>query len=251
MMVDKVFGAAGDRILLEECLIGREASLMLFTDGTGYRAIVPAQDYKRVFDRDQGPNTGGMGSFSTPGLIDEPMHDRICRDIVEPTIEGMRSEGDPFSGILYCGLMLTEAGPQVIEFNCRFGDPETQAVLMRLDDDLVDICDAIVERRIETRPINWSNDSSVCIVAASGGYPGDFEKGKEISGLDYASKREGVVIFHAGTSIDANGALVTSGGRVLGVTARAATLEQARTCAYDAMSLISFKGFNFRTDIGR
>jgi phosphoribosylamine--glycine ligase len=250
MMVDKVFGAAGSRVLLEECLVGREASLMLFTDGSGYQTIVPAQDYKRVFDGDQGPNTGGMGSFSTPGLIDQPMHDLICRRIVEPTLEGMRAEGNPFSGILYCGLMLTAEGPQVIEFNCRLGDPETQAVLMRLDDDLVDICEAIADRRIGSRPINWSDDSSVCVVAASGGYPGEFEKGKKISGLDEAGAMEGVEVFHAGSSCEADGGLVTSGGRVLGVTARGATLEGARARAYDAMSRISFEGLHYRRDIG-
>ena len=248
MMIDRVFGEAGSRVVLEECLIGREASVMIFTDGRDYKAIVPAQDYKRVFDNDRGPNTGGMGSFSTPGLIDEATLTRVTREIIEPTLEGMAAEVRPFSGVLYAGLMLTSDGPKLIEFNARMGDPETQAVLMRLDSDLVEIFDALVDHRIGSIQVNWSNDSSVCVVAASGGYPGEFEKGKPITGLDEARRLEGVRIFHAGTA-SAQGVFTTSGGRVLGVTARAAELETARARAYEALSLISFDGMHYRTDI--
>lgn len=248
MMIDRVFGEAGSRVVLEECLVGREASVMIFTDGRDYKAIVPAQDYKRVFDGDQGPNTGGMGSFSTPGLIDEATLTRVTREIIEPTLEGMAAEVRPFSGVLFAGLMLTVDGPKLIEFNARMGDPETQAVLMRLDSDLAEIFEALVDHRIGSIQVNWSNDSSVCVVAASGGYPGEFEKGKPIMGLDEARRLEGVSIFHAGTA-SAQGVFSTSGGRVLGVTARAAELETARARAYEALKLISFDGMHYRTDI--
>lgn len=249
MMIDKVFGSAGARIVLEECLIGREASLMIFTDGCDYKAIVPAQDYKRVNDGDRGPNTGGMGSFSTPRLIDDSTLARIMREIVEPTLAGMASDAGPFSGVLYTGLMFTKDGPKVIEYNARLGDPETQAVMVRLDSDLVEILNAIVESRVGSTAINWSEDSSVCVVAASGGYPGEFAPGKVITGLDRARSIEGVVVFNAGTKRDESGHVVTSGGRVLGVTARSATLEMARARAYGAMREISFEGLHYRTDI--
>jgi len=248
MMVDRVFGEAGSRVVLEECLIGREASVMIFTDGRDYKAIVPAQDYKRVFDGDQGPNTGGMGSFSTPGLIDEATLTRVTREIIEPTLEGMAAEVRPFSGVLYAGLMLTSEGPKLIEFNARMGDPETQAVLMRLDSDLVEIFDGLVDHRIGSIQVNWSNDSSVCVVAASGGYPGEFEKGKPITGLDEAKLFEGVMIFHAGTASE-QGVFRTNGGRVLAVTARANTLQRARQQAYEALGCIGFEGIHYRTDV--
>lgn len=249
MMVDRLFGDAGAQILLEECLTGREASLMIFTDGWDYKIIAPAQDYKRVGDGDQGFNTGGMGSFSTPGLIDPLLLARVEREIIEPTLEGMASEGNPFQGILYIGLMITNDGPQVIEYNARLGDPETQSVLVRLETDMVEICDAITESRIGSTKIQWSDDSSVCVVAASGGYPGEFEKGKIISGLDEANAIEGVIVFHAGTMRDEQGSFLTTSGRVLGVTARSATLEAARALAYQGMSKINFDRMHYRTDI--
>jgi phosphoribosylamine--glycine ligase len=249
MMVEGIFGEAGSRIVLEECLVGREASLMIFTDGRDYKAIVPAQDYKRVFDKDSGPNTGGMGSFSTPGLIDDRTLAQITRDIIEPTLQGMAAEDNPFKGVLYTGLMLTQNGPKVIEYNARMGDPETQAVLVRLESDLVEIFDAIVNGEIGSTSISWSDDSSVCVVAASGGYPGAFETGKPINGLSEAKSLEGVAVFHAGTVRDEQGSFLTSGGRVLGVTARAATLEEARARAYEATSKISFDGMHYRRDI--
>jgi phosphoribosylamine---glycine ligase len=249
MMVERVFGEAGSRLLLEECLVGREASVMIFTDGRDYRTIVPAQDHKRVYDDDQGPNTGGMGSFSTPDLIDDATLARVASEIIEPTLEGMAAEGNPFSGVLYAGLMLTGDGPELIEYNARLGDPETQAVLVRLESDLVEIFDAVIAGRIGSTSIEWSADSSVCVVAASGGYPGAFETGKPITGLEEAQSVEGVVIFHSGTVRDDQGRLVTSGGRVLGVTARATTLETARARTYEAMSCIKFEGMHYRTDI--
>lgn len=250
MMVDRVFGEAGARVLLEECLVGREASLMIFTDGRDYKTIVPAQDHKRAYDGDQGPNTGGMGSFSTPGLIDDPTLARIAREIVEPTLEGMSAEGNPFQGVLYVGLMLTGDGPKLIEYNARLGDPETQAVMMRLDSDLVEILEAVVDGGIGSISLNWSADSSICVVAASGGYPGEFEKGKPINGLDAAKSVEGVVVFHSGTVLDKPGGFLTAGGRVLGVTARGVTLQRARERAYEAIAKIDFDGMHVRTDIG-
>jgi phosphoribosylamine---glycine ligase len=249
IMTDRTFGDAGARVLLEECLVGREASVMIFTDGRDYKMIVPAQDYKRVYDGDQGPNTGGMGSFSTPGLIGDATLARIKRELIEPTLEGMRAELNPFSGILYFGLMLTTDGPQLIEYNARLGDPETQAVLVRLDGDLVEAFDAVAEGRLGAIQLDWSSNSSVCLVAASGGYPGEFEKGKRIKGLSAANALEGVVVFHAGTRQDEQGNYVTSGGRVLGVTARARTLANARARAYEAMSKIGFEGMHYRSDI--
>ncbi|HSB09071.1 MAG TPA: phosphoribosylglycinamide synthetase C domain-containing protein, partial [Blastocatellia bacterium] len=183
------------------------------------------------------------------GLIDEATLARVRRQIIEPTLEGMASEGNPFRGVLYAGLMLTAAGPQLIEFNARMGDPETQAVLMRLDSDLVEIFNAVIDGKIGSTTIDWSNDSSVCIVAASGGYPGEFETHKLITGVDEANSLEGVVVFHAGTTRDEQGGFLTSGGRVLGVTARGAILNDARARAYGAIGKIEFEGMHYRTDI--
>jgi phosphoribosylamine--glycine ligase len=249
MLVQRVFGEAGTRVVLEECLVGREASVMIFTDGRDYAPIVPAQDYKRVYDGDQGPNTGGMGSFSTRGLIDYSTLVRIERELIEPTLEGMRTEGNPFTGVLYFGLMLTSEGAKLIEYNARLGDPETQAVLVRLDSDLVEVFNAVIDGHIASTTIDWSNDSSVCLVAASGGYPGEFERRKLITGLSAAGSVEGVVVFHAGTQRDEQSNYLTAGGRVLGVTARANTLADARARAYEAMSKIRFDGMHYRTDI--
>ncbi|HMG37302.1 MAG TPA: phosphoribosylamine--glycine ligase [Blastocatellia bacterium] len=251
MMVARVFGDAGSRVVVEECLTGREASLMLFTDGRDYKLIAPAQDYKRVKDDDAGPNTGGMGSFSTPGLIDVETLDLIERQIIQPTLAGLYQEDCPFKGFLYVGLMLTAYGPKVIEYNCRLGDPETQVVMMRLSSDLVDIAEAIVNGSIGSCNVEWSDDSSVCVVAASAGYPGDFKVNYPIAGLHPASSVGGAVVFHAGTKRDASGNIVTSGGRVLGVTALRPALDQAREAAYEAMRHIGFEGLHYRKDIAR
>src|SRR5262249_24158514 len=217
--------------------------------GRDYKAIAPAQDYKRVNDGDAGPNTGGMGSFSTPGLIDQHTLDLIKNQIIEPTLLGLSGEGFPFSGFLYIGLMLTADGPKVIEYNCRLGDPETQAIVMRLSSDLVDVCEAIVNRGIGTCAVEWSDESSVCVVAASAGYPGDFKKNYGVEGLDRASSVDGAVVFHAGTKLDSSGSVVTAGGRVLGVTALRPTLEGARDAAYEAIGKIRFEGLHYRRDI--
>jgi phosphoribosylamine---glycine ligase len=249
MMSERVFGEAGGRVVLEECLFGREASLMLFTDGEAYKIIAPAQDYKRAYDNDEGPNTGGMGSFCINGLIDEALLEQCRREIIEPTLAGLKAEDNPFRGILYIGLMFTDKGPKVIEYNARFGDPETQVVMTRLDSDLVEICQAIIDGRIAETDVDWSSEASVCLVAASGGYPESFVKGKVISGLDEAGRVEGVTIFHAGTAFNEEDVYVTNGGRVLGVTARARTLEEARAKAYEAIAKISFEHMHYRKDI--
>ena len=249
IMLDRVFGDAGRRVVIENCLVGREASVMLFTDGRDYKILAPARDYKRVFDADEGPNTGGMGSYSVPGLIEPPTLRRIEDEIIAPTLIAMSAEGTPFSGILYVGLMLTPDGPQVIEYNARLGDPETQAIVMRLESDLVEVAEAILGLEIGSQPVVWSDESSVCVVAASGGYPGDFQKGKPISGLDDVQEGPDLVVFHAGTGSGADGGVITTGGRVLGITARGNDLAQARTRAYGAVSKIHFEGMHFRKDI--
>lgn len=249
LMIDRLFGDAGNRVLVEECLCGDEASVMLFTDGRDFKVIAPARDYKRVNDGDQGPNTGGMGSFSTPGLLDSSTLDRITREIVSPTLEGLNREGNPFQGVLYVGLMLTSSGPHVIEFNARLGDPETQAVLIRLESDLFEIFESVSESRLASQSVVWSDDSSVCVVAASAGYPGSFEKGRIIEGLSEAGAGEGVEVFHAGTSRDQDGRIVTSGGRVVAVTARGSDLSEARARAYHAVGRVSFEGIHYRRDI--
>lgn len=250
MMVERTLGEAGARVIVEEALTGREASLIYLTDGERVLPVPPAQDYKRIGDGDTGPNTGGMGTFSVDGLLDEATVARVLDEVVMPTVDGMRDEGAPLSGILYVGLMLTESGPQVLEYNLRFGDPETQSILVRLDSDIVDLFEAVAAGSLEGREARWSSDAALCLVLASRGYPGAIEKGKVIDGLDEAETVSGVTVFHAGTAFGPDGEVVTSGGRVLGVTARAASLGEARDRAYRAASRISYEGKTFRTDIG-
>jgi phosphoribosylamine---glycine ligase len=249
-MVDRELGEAGAAVLVEEALVGREASLIYFTDGTRVVPVPPAQDYKRVGDGDAGPNTGGMGSFSVNGLIDAELERRVMEEITEPTVRRMREEGNPLSGILYVGLMLTVDGPKVLEYNLRFGDPETQSILARLDSDIVDVFEGIAKDSLEGVEVAWSDDPALCLVLASAGYPGPYAKGKAIEGLDEAGELQGVTVFHAGTALGPDGTVVTSGGRVLGVTARAATLQAARERAYAAAERIRFEGKTNRTDIG-
>lgn len=249
--VDRKLGAAGSRLLIEECLVGREVSYLVFSDGKDYSAMPVAQDHKRAFDNDQGPNTGGMGAFSTPGLLDAALEAQIRRDVVEPTLEATRAEGFPFRGVLYCGLMLTADGPKVLEYNVRFGDPETQAILRRLDSDFADIALAVAGEGLTSLRPQWSAEPTTCVVLASAGYPGSYASGKAITGLDAAESVEGVVVFHAGTKPGPEGMPVTAGGRVLGVTARAASLELATAFAYEAIAKIHFEGMQFRRDIGR
>jgi len=248
MLSGKILGDAGARVVLEECLKGDELSFLVFSDGERVAPLVAAQDHKRVGDGDTGPNTGGMGAYSTVNIVDDQMRDWLVHHIAQPVVTGMKAEGAEFKGVLYCGLMMTARGPMVLEFNCRFGDPETQPILMRLESDLVDALEASIEGRVSDGDFKWSQDASVCVVMSSGGYPGTFDVGKRIDGLDEASVVEGVKVFHAGTS-KRDGEYYTSGGRVLGVTARAADLETAVARAYAVCAKISFDGAHYRKDI--
>ena len=248
MFSGRMVGDAGSRVVLEECLKGDELSFLVFSDGERVAPLVAAQDHKRVGDGDTGPNTGGMGAYSTSELLDAGMRDWLVNHVARPVVAGMKAEGSEFKGVLYCGLMMTARGPMVLEFNCRFGDPETQPILMRLESDLVEALEASIEGRVSEGDFRWSQDASVCVVMSSGGYPGTYEMGKRIDGLDQAGTIEGVKVFHAGTS-KRDGAYYTSGGRVLGVTARARDLETAVERAYQACSKIAFDGAHYRRDI--
>jgi phosphoribosylamine---glycine ligase len=248
MLSGKMVGEAGARVVLEECLQGDELSFLVLSDGERVAPLVAAQDHKRVGDGDTGPNTGGMGAYSYAGLLDQQMTHWLLQHIAIPVIEGMKAEGMEYKGILYCGLMMTARGPQVLEFNCRFGDPETQPILMRLESDLLEAIEASVEGRVSDGDFRWSPDPAVCVVMASGGYPGTIEVGKKITGIEEADALDGVKVFHAGTSTR-DGAYYTSGGRVLGVTARAADLKSAMARAYEAVGKINFDGAHYRKDI--
>lgn len=250
-MVQKIFGAAGERVVIEECLFGRECSFLLFTDGETIVPMPAAQDYKRAMDGDQGPNTGGMGSISVPGLVDERIWDDILETIARPTVQAMSREGHPYSGILYIGLMLTQDGPKVLEYNVRMGDPETQAVLPRLETDLAEISEAITTGQLSKVNVRWNQRAVACVVLASGGYPGSYAKGFPIEGLDKVAQKPNVVVFHAGTVKSSDGRLLTAGGRVLGVTAWDQTLSEALNRAYDAVSHLHFEGMYYRRDIGK
>ena len=249
MLTGKMLGEAGARVVLEECLEGEELSFLLLSDGERIAPLVAAQDHKRVGDGDTGPNTGGMGAYSTETILDDQMREWLIQHVARPVVAGMKAEGAEYKGILYCGLMMTARGPMVLEFNCRFGDPETQPILMRLESDLLDALEASVEGRVSEGDFKWSADASVCVVMASGGYPGSYEAGKKIIGIDEADKLEGVKVFHAGTS-KRDGAYYTAGGRVLGVTARAADVQSAVDRAYAAVAKIGFEGAHYRKDIG-
>jgi len=248
MLSGKMVGEAGTRVVVEECLQGDEISFLVLSDGERVAALVAAQDHKRVGDGDTGPNTGGMGAYSFPSLLDEQMTNWLLQHVARPTVAGMKAEGMEYKGILYCGLMMTARGPMVLEFNCRFGDPETQPILMRMESDLVEAIEASIEGRVSDGDFRWSQDASACVVMASGGYPGTIEVGKKITGIEEADKIEGVKVFHAGTSAR-DGAYYTSGGRVLGVTARAADLNSAVERTYEAVDRIRFEGAHWRKDI--
>ena len=247
-MLQGSLGEAGKHVLFEEHLVGEEISFLLISDGERVAPLVAAQDHKRIGDGDTGPNTGGMGAYSISGLVDDNMRDWLVRHVAQPVIDGMAAEGMPYTGILYAGLMMTARGPMVLEFNCRFGDPETQPILMRLESDLVEAFEASIEGRISDGVFHWSPDPSVCVVLAAGGYPGAVEKDKEIFGLEEAAAMAGVKVFHAGTALK-DGKIVTAGGRVLGVTARATSLEAAVARAYEAIGHIRFDGMQYRKDI--
>ena len=246
-METRVFGAAGDKVVIEECLTGREVSLLAFTDGTTVLPMVPACDYKSVFDNDRGPNTGGMGSFSPPRFFDASMVRTVTRTVLEPAVRGLAESGAPYSGVLYAGLMMTDEGPKVLEFNARFGDPETQAILPRLKTDLLDILLAIVQRKLDSVTIEWRTDACVGVVMASGGYPGNYQKGFPIFGLNKIDPD--VMVFHAGTRVAHDRNVVTHGGRVLTVSATGRTIGEARNKVYSNMQRISFSGCHFRKDI--
>ncbi|OGW14589.1 MAG: phosphoribosylamine--glycine ligase, partial [Nitrospirae bacterium GWA2_42_11] len=250
MMIDMVYGDAGKMIIIEECLTGEEASFLVFTDG---RDIIPmplSKDHKRVFDDDKGPNTGGMGAYSpVPGISDE-MYLRIMDDIIVPVIEGLEREGYTYEGVLYTGLMITRDGPRVLEFNCRFGDPEAQPIIMRLSSDIMEIIEGVVGRRLGMVNVKWSDSASVCVVMASGGYPDKYRNGKIISGLNDVAGMDDVMVFHAGSAYN-NENIVTAGGRVLGVTALGEDIGKAKEKAYEAVGKIYFDGMQYRKDIGR
>ncbi len=245
----KLLGAPSERVVLEEFLQGEELSFLVLSDGERVAPLVASQDHKRIGDGDTGANTGGMGAYSTDMLIDSAMVEWLLNHIARPVVAGMKLEGAEYRGVLYCGLMMTARGPMVLEFNCRFGDPETQAVLMRLESDLVEALEASIEGRVSTGIFNWSPEASCCVVIASGGYPGSFTTGQKISGLEQAAQLKNVQVFHAGTSKRDDG-IYTSGGRVLGVTARAPQLEDAIAKAYEAAGMIHFEGMQYRKDIG-
>ncbi len=248
MLSGKMLGAAGSLVVLEECLKGDELSFLVFSDGERVVPLVAAQDHKRVGDGDTGPNTGGMGAYSTKTIVDDKMRDWLVHHIAQPVVAGMKSEGAEYRGVLYCGLMMTARGPMVLEFNCRFGDPETQPILMRLESDLVEALEASVQGRVSDGDFRWSPEASACVVVASGGYPGTFEAGKKIAGLEQAAAVPGVKVFHAATSVR-DDLYFTAGGRVLGVTARASDLATAVHNAYSAVSSIGFEGMHYRKDI--
>lgn len=245
----KLLGAKEQQVIVEEFLKGDEVSFLCLSDGKHVAPLVPAQDHKRIGEGDTGPNTGGMGVYSTENLLDAGMQEWILHHIAQPTIDGMASEDTPFVGVLYCGLMMTAKGPQVLEFNARFGDPETQAILMRLESDLVEALEACVEGRLSDTELRWSPGASACVIASSAGYPGNYKSGFPIAGLETASRIPGVEVFHSGTALK-DGRIVTSGGRVLGVTANAPNLQDALDRAYQAMAEIRFEGMYYRRDIG-
>ncbi len=250
IMCDKVFGDAGSRVVIEEFLTGQEVSVLAFTDGKTLYPMVSAQDHKRAYDNDEGLNTGGMGTFSPSRLYTEAIHNECMENIFMPTMKAMNQEGRTFKGVLYFGLIMTKNGVKVIEYNARFGDPETQVVLPRLKTDLLEIFLAVADERLGEMTVEWEDNAAVCVVMASGGYPKDYKKGLPISGLEAAEADEAITVFHAGTKLDGE-TFLTNGGRVLGVTAVGDDLEAAISKAYEGVKKIHFDNVHYRTDIGR
>ena len=248
IMCGKIFGSAGDKIVVEDKLLGEEASILAFVDGRNIYVMESSQDHKPIGDGDTGPNTGGMGAYSPAPVVTEALLDRITREILVPVVDGMNRNGTPYKGVLYVGLMITGGGPRVLEFNVRFGDPETQPILMRLKSDLLEIMLAVCDGRLDKVTLEWDPRPAVCVVMASGGYPGEYEKGKIITGIAQAEKLGDVVVFHAGTAAK-NAGIVTNGGRVLGVTAMGQTIADAKAKAYGAVDKIKFDGAYYRRDI--
>jgi phosphoribosylamine---glycine ligase len=249
VMEKNELGPGGKRILLEETLDGEELSFIILTDGKRYAPLVPTRDHKRVFDGNQGPNTGGMGAYSTDELLPDDLRETLRSTIVEPTLRGLAADGIPYQGFLYIGLMLTKSGPKVLEFNCRLGDPEAQAIMARLDFDLAEVLGDVGTGHLDPSKLHWKSGASACVVLTSSGYPGKFENGKKINGITGAEQITGVKVLHAGTKLAGDG-VVTNGGRVLGVTAVGATLGSALASAYSAASKIHFEGMHYRKDIG-
>ena len=248
MLSGNAFGEAGAKVVIEEFLEGEEVSVLAFTDGYTVRPMVSAQDHKRAFDNDEGPNTGGMGAYSPAPVYTDALADEVFKRVLQPAVDGMRAEGRLYKGVLYAGLMLTADGVKVLEFNARFGDPETQAVLYRLKSDLAEIMLAVIDGRLAEVELEWYDEPAVCVVIASGGYPGKYAKGQHISGLD--EQAEDTYVFHAGTTF-IGGQVAANGGRVLGVTARGKTIREAIGRAYDAVDKIHYDGCFCRRDIGR
>jgi len=245
----KLLGEPERLVIVEEFLEGDEVSLLCLSDGKHVAPLVPAQDHKRIGEGDTGPNTGGMGVYSTDTLLDPGMKEWVLRHIAEPTVRGMAEEDTPFTGVLYIGLMMTARGPQVLEFNARFGDPETQAILLRLESDLVDALEACIDGCLDEAALRWTPGSSACVVASSAGYPGSYKSGFPMTGLSTAAQVPGVQVFHSGSAL-VDRQLLTAGGRVLGVAAAAPSLQEALDRAYEAMSVIHFEGMYYRRDIG-
>jgi phosphoribosylamine---glycine ligase len=250
MMEDKVFGSAGDRVVIEEFMTGPEVSVLAFTDGNTVVPMVSSQDHKRALDHDQGLNTGGMGTFSPSRIYTPEMAQYCMESIYKPTVAAMNAEGRKFKGVLYFGLMITKDGPKVLEYNARFGDPETQVVLPRLETDLVEIFNAVIDEKLDQLDIRWGDNAAVCVIMASGGYPQKYATGCEISGIAEAERDADIVVFHAGTKSE-KGKYYTAGGRVLGVTALEKTLDEAIVKAYEGVARITFQGVHYRKDIGR
>jgi phosphoribosylamine--glycine ligase len=249
IMKDRAFGEAGNKVLVEQCLKGEEASFMILTDGRTVIPLATSQDHKQVFDGDKGPNTGGMGAYSPAPLVTESLRAEIMESIIDPVMKGLTKERIKFSGVIYVGVMVCDGKPYVLEFNVRFGDPEAQPILARLDSDFFDLLKATAEGRLNDVEVSWKDEASICVVLASKGYPGPYDKGDVIKGLDAFKNDKNVVVFHAGTSVN-NGEVVTSGGRVLGVTALGKDIWTARENAYSAIEKIHFEGMHYRKDIG-
>ena len=249
MMKEKNFGEAGENVIIEELLEGEEASFLAFSDGKSVLPLASSQDHKPVYDGDKGPNTGGMGAYSPAPIVTDEMNNWILENVMIPVVKGMEKEGCQYKGILYAGLMMTNDGPKVLEFNCRFGDPEAQPLLVRMKSDIVPILEAAIDGSLANEKIEWDHRTSICVVMSSEGYPGDYEKGREITGPEKLEELEDVEVFHAGTALS-NGKLVTSGGRVLGITALGDSIEKAIDRAYKAIEYVSWEGAHYRHDIG-
>ena len=248
LMEEKKFGEAGRKVVVEEFLEGEEVSILAFCDGKTVVPMVSSQDHKKIFNDDQGPNTGGMGAYSPVPFYTDKLEKRVLEEILKPTIRGLRSEGREYKGVLYAGLILTKEGPKVLEFNARFGDPETQVILPRLKTDLIDILNAVIDGSLHKINIEWEDNAAVCVVVASGGYPGKYQKGKVINGLERLEKMKDIIVFHAGTKLQDN-KIITSGGRVLGITAWDDTISKAKEKAYEGVEKIYFENMYYRKDI--